>query len=133
MKYSAKKLEKTCVRSILFGLTVSLISVVLGSMLLSTLIISGTVIENRLEIGIIVIHFISTVIGSLCIRLGKGEGRRGAVLLFFVSTVILLLLVNVVLFDARYQRVLLKIGTLAVGTLVGQLRMKDGTKKYSYG
>ena len=130
MKYSGKKANNTYGKAVLIGLCVAVVSMILGAMLLSTFVISGSIGEEKIDIGVIALLIVSSVMGSVCVRVIKGEGSTIAVLILLGCVAALGLLSNVIFFGGSIHNLPWKMAVIATGGIVSVLRKKDKNKKY---
>ena len=130
MKYSGKKAENIYGKCVLIGLGVTILCVILGAMLLTTFVISGSIEEGKTDVGIVTLLFVSSAIGSVCVRVTKGEGSTKAILILLGCSVALGVLSNVIFYGGEFDNILWKIAPIVIGSIVAMLRKKDKHKKY---
>ena len=129
VKYSNKTIDKIYWKTLLLALVCAVVSILLGCMLLSTLLISEVVDAKHVDIGVAAVLFIAFVTVSLLMKKRIGEGSRGAILIYFGIMAVVLLLLNLIMLGGEVNGVPLKIGALGLGGCIMMLGSNGKSKK----
>ena len=125
VKHSHKDVDKTYRNSLLLAIGCAMLCILLGTMLLSTFLISGAVDVKRMDIGAAVVLCTAATIASFSLKMKIGEGSRGVILIFLGVLGIVLLLLNVVMTGGHFNGVTVKMGA----TLLGGSAMMFGSNR----
>ena len=129
VKYSHKEIDKIYWKTLLLALVCAVVSILLGCMLLSTLLISEVVDIKHLDIGAAAVLFVASITASLLMKKRIGEGSKGVILICIGILTGTLLLLNSIIPEWEVNKVPLKIGALVVGGCVMMLESKGKNKK----
>ena len=105
------------------------VSLLLGAMLFTTLLISGTVGTENIDVGTSLILFATIGIASLLIKSRVGEGRAGIISILIAALVLILLILNVIITGGRFQGLLMKLIMMLLGGAVMIVERKGNIKK----
>jgi hypothetical protein len=129
VKYSHKEIDKIYWKTLLLALVCAVVSILLGCMLLSTLLISEVVDIKHLDIGAAAVLFVASITASLLMKKRIGEESKGVILICIGILTGTLLLLNSIIPGWEVNKVPLKIGALVVGGCVMMLESKGKNKK----
>jgi hypothetical protein len=105
------------------------VSLLLGAMLLTTLLISGTVEAENIDIGTSLILMVSIGGASLVIKSRVGEGRAGIISIFVAAVVVCMLILNMIIIGWQFQGLLMKLIALLFGGAAMMVERKGKIKK----
>ena len=128
-KYSRKGIGENFWKTLLLAIGCAGASILLGSMLLSTLLISEVVDIKGVDMGTAVVLFIASITAALLIKRRIGEGSKGAILIYFGIMAVVLLLLNLIMLGGEVNGVPLKIGALGLGSCIMMLGSNGKRKK----
>ena len=114
-KYSRKGIGENFWKTLILAIGCAGASILLGSMLLSTLLISEVVDIKHLDIGAAAVLFVASITASLLMKKRIGEGSKGAILIHSGILAGVLLLLNSVMLGGETNGVPVKIGALGLG------------------
>ena len=119
-------INRTQTRPVLFkiilkGIIAAVIITILGSMLLTTFAVSGSLNEARLELSTIVLLGIAMGIGGKVTGKATPQKKLIAVGLYILGAIILLLVLNLILWDWEFENILYKIAAILAGGSLGVL------------
>lgn len=122
-------------RRIFAGITVCILSVTVNTAAVATLVSAGTVKEDSVNIWMILVHFISIILGSTVV-MGKNKDKRLVTSLFVgVLYIAVLLSITALFLDGMYQGVLVTMFVVISGcfaaTIVNNSVQKAGKPKLS--
>jgi hypothetical protein len=107
----------------------AVVSLLLGAMLLTTLLISGTVEAENIDIGTSLILMVSIGGASLVIKSRVGEGRAGIISIFVAAVVVSMLILNMIITGWQFQGLLMKLIALLFGGAAMMVERKGKVKK----
>jgi hypothetical protein len=100
----------------------------LGAMLLSTFIISGSLDIKYMDMAGTVLVFITALIGSLFGKKMKGEGGGWLVVTYTAAMILAPALVNIIVWGGEFHNVLIKIAAVLLGSGISILDV-NGKRK----
>lgn len=130
MKQTGVCLDSNYLKRIMGGLAAAALSAILGGMLITTLVVSGSMTIDKMDITVTLVLFVSTFLAALYIKAWKGKGRSGAILILVSSIIAVVLLINVIAFSGEFHRLPLKMAAIFIGALIMLFINRDKPKKY---
>lgn len=128
-KHIHKGMDKTYYNTLLVALGSAMLCILLGSMLLSTFLISEVLEVNHKEIGSAVVLFASAITASLLLKVKIGEGSKGAILILLSVVGGVLLLLNIIILGGTFDNAVLKMCSVVLGGSVLMFGGKGKTKR----
>lgn len=107
------------------SLLISVSVMILGCMLLTTFIISGSISERGTGYYSMGLITIGTMCGSVSIRKSRSKNRLLAVCVYASIIVCMLLLVNLVVMEGVFENALLKIAGIFIGVSIGVIGIRE--------
>ncbi len=118
-------------KTIVLAVLVAMFCLLLGAMLLTTFMVSGSLDIKYMDIGGAAVIFFSTLIGSLFLKKIKGEGGGWLIISFSAAVAMLLVLINVTVWGAEFKRVFMKVLPIMLGSAacIVDTKGKRGNRK----
>lgn len=115
-------------KTLILSMLVTLLCLMLGAMLLSTFIISGSLDIKYMDMAGTVLIFITALIGSLFGKKMKGEGSGWLVVTYTAAMILAPALVNIIVWGGEFHNVLIKIAAVVLGSGISILDV-NGKRK----
>lgn len=115
-KIDREKASAYQVKTALLAVVASMVCVILGAMLITTFLISGSLGMERMDIATCVALVLSSLIGSMWIKVRLGEGSGSVILIYIAAVIFLLVITNIVFVGAQFHLIIVKLAAVALGS-----------------
>ena len=115
-KFDRENVGAYRLKTVLLAAAASIVCVILGAMLITTFLISGSVSLERMDLTTCVALVLSLLIGSFWIKIRIGEGSGSTILIYVAAMVFLLVINNIVFLGAQFRLVIAKLAAVVLGS-----------------